>query len=187
METRLILASASPQRKQLLTNLGVDFQIEISNITELIYDSPKETALINAYMKGKDVKQKNPQHIVLSADTVVEYNGIPFGKPRNDDDAFRMLQALSGNWHEVHTGLALFSGENVKKEVVTTKVHFVTLSEKQIWQYIQTKEPNNKAGAYGIQGRASAFVDRLEGCYTNVFGMPMASVRKLLLDIGFEL
>jgi septum formation protein len=185
---RLILASASPRRRELLTNAGFDFEAIPSEIEEPGHSvgAPAAFAERVAQLKAETVARTfAPTYnaIVLGADTIVVAGGKLLGKPRSPEEARVMLEKLSGRAHEVITGVALVEpgGHCVLAHEVTT-VHFRALSPEEIGAYVATGEPLDKAGAYAIQGRASRFVARIEGCYFNVMGLPVALVDRLLND-----
>ena len=175
----IILASKSPRRADLLKQIGLEFEVYPSDIEEpQITVSPADAVQQLALTKARTVAAKFDVGIVLGADTVVVIDGQPIGKPENDTHAVQILTQLSGNRHEVITGVALIDIER-KNEVVwaeQTAVHFRTLHQSEILAYVRSGESSDKAGAYGIQGRAGAFVERIEGCYFNVVGLPLASL-----------
>ncbi|MGQ9730847.1 MAG: Maf family protein [Candidatus Zipacnadales bacterium] len=181
---RLILASASPRRRQLLEQMGLEFETWPPVGVESPpgeKEEPWRYVLRNAERKAVEGSRKNSDALVLSADTVVVINGEILGKPRDAEEARGMLRKLSGGSHQVHTGISLaFQGQTVISDVVTTKVFFRELSSKEIEDYIASGEPLDKAGAYGIQGRGALLVDRLEGCYYNVVGLPLSRTWVLL-------
>jgi septum formation protein len=184
---RLILASASPRRRELLTNAGWNFEVIPSAVDEapLAGESPENYTRRVARHKALDVASKLlPGCIVLGADTVVVSDGEILGKPRDPADAVRMLRILSGVSHRVITGVCLARppAEVLALTHETTRVTFRTLDESEIADYVASGEPLDKAGAYGIQGLASKFVTRIEGCYFNVVGLPVAVVYGLLKD-----
>ena len=187
----IILASESPRRADLLKQIGLEFEVSPSEIEEpQITVSPAIAVQELAILKARTVAAKFDAGIVIGADTVVVIDGQPIGKPENDADAVQILRRLSGNQHEVITGVALIDIKR-KNEVVwaeQTAVYFRTLHESEIIAYVRSGEPSDKAGAYGIQGRAGAFVERIEGCYFNVVGLPLASLtvqlRRLLESIS---
>lgn len=187
MQKEIILASASPRRRELLAYTGVPFRIESADVEEIQSGAPEELVQENAYIKGQTVFKKNPGAVVLSADTVVFADGKVLGKPSDQSDAARMLRLLSGNWHEVFTGVTLFTPQGVLKGIDISRVHFVPLEEQEIVRYVQSGEPMDKAGAYALQGIGGMFVDRIEGSYSNVIGLPMALVRTFLLKAGIVL
>lgn len=175
----IILASKSPRRADLLKQIGLKFKVYPSEIEEpQITASPTDAVQKLALTKARTVAAKFDAGIVLGADTVVVIDGQPIGKPENDAHAVEILTQLSGNQHEVITGIALIDIER-KNEVVwaeKTTVYFRTLRQAEILAYIRSGESSDKAGAYGIQGKAGAFVERIEGCYFNVVGLPLASL-----------
>ena len=175
----IILASKSPRRANLLKQIGLEFEVYPSEIEEpQITESPAIAVQELALTKARAVAAKFNAEIILGADTVVVIDGEPIGKPENDTHALKILTRLSGNRHEVITGVALINIKQ-KNEVVWTEktaVYFRTLHQSEILAYIRSGESSDKAGAYGIQGRAGAFVERIEGCYFNVVGLPLASL-----------
>jgi septum formation protein len=182
---RLILASASPRRRELLKNAGLDFDVRPSSVEESVGagESPEEFARRAAREKALDVAAAAPANaLVLGADTVVALGNEILGKPSDPQDAARMLQKLSGTTHRVITGICLVRApaKIQAEEHETTLVTFRRLDAKEIEEYLATGEPFDKAGAYGIQGFASRFVTRIEGCYFNVVGLPLARVYGLL-------
>ncbi len=182
---RLILASASPRRRELLENAGVEFDVRPSRVVEVVRsgEAPEDFARRAACEKALDVAAACPAgSLVLGADTVVVLGDEILGKPSGPEDAARMLRRLSAATHRVITGVCLV-GAPAKieaEEHETTSVTFRRLDEKEIEDYLATGEPFDKAGAYGIQGFASRFVTRIEGCYFNVVGLPVARVVELL-------
>ena len=179
-DRRLVLASGSPRRKMLLESAGLDFDIAPPDIDETPLDgeSPADYVLRVGAEKAEAVV--GPGRIVLAADTTVEAAGQILAKPVDDEDARRMLRRLSGNVHQVHTGIAVADGARIHRQLVTTAVHFVDLTPEAIDWYVATGEPRDKAGAYAIQGRAAAFVGAVEGSVTNVVGLPLAETLDLL-------
>jgi len=186
---RLILASASPRRRELLRLAGFDFEARPGGIEEKRRggESGEEFALRAAREKALQVAASAPsESLVLGADTVVIVNGEVLGKPAGPDDAARMLRLLSGVTHRVITGVCLVRAPD-RIEVLTPSVTLVTfrrLDEQEIREYVSSGEPLDKAGAYGIQGLASKFVTRIEGCYFNVVGLPVALVYELIREAG---
>lgn len=182
----LILASASPRRKELMSFITDDFIIRVSDADETIKEvlSPEETVIHLARIKGRAVSNDNPDNTVISADTVVSYGEKILGKPHSEKEAFEMLSSLSGKTHTVFTGVCIISGE---KEIVfaeKTDVTFYELSDTEINKYIASGEPFDKAGAYGIQGKAALFVKGIEGDYFNVMGFPIARLNRTLTENG---
>ncbi len=188
--TRIILASNSPRRRELLAQMGVDFSIDVPDIDEHDAATPQDTVRGLALQKARAVAARHAgeQAVILSADTVV-FAGEILGKPRDREDARRMLNLLQGRWHEVYTGVCAMRALDGRHEVRVerTRVLFVPMTGEQIDRYIDTGEPMDKAGAYAIQGRAGMFVERIEGSSSNVVGLPMATVRGLLMAFGVSL
>jgi septum formation protein len=177
LQERLLLASASPRRREILENLGFEFEILPSDVdeSEVLWNDPVESAKLLAEIKGVDAQMTRPRKTIISADTIVLCEGKVMGKPSGPEEAREMLEKLSGRMHEVVTGIALIAPPNHRIiEAESTKVFFRKISTKEISLYIETREPFDKAGAYAIQGYASAFIDRIEGCYFNVVGLPVA-------------
>ncbi len=178
----LILASASPRRSELLQQIGWLHQVRPSNFREATSaPDPQSFVLYNALGKAREVAARYPQDLVLGADTVVVHAGKLLGKPKDRQEAARMLRALSGHWHEVFTAVALIDGASGQEvsDVVRTRVHMRELPADEISRYLSTDEPYDKAGAYGIQGQAAMFIDRIDGCYFNVVGLPLSRVAEL--------
>ena len=175
----IILASKSPRRADLLKQIGLEFEVYPSEIEEpQITASPVIAVQELALTKAGKVAAKFDIGLVIGADTVVVIDGQPIGKPENDMHAIEVLTRLSGNRHEVITGVALINIGR-KNEVVwmeRTAVYFRSLRQSEILAYVRSGESSDKAGAYGIQGKAGAFVERIEGCYFNVVGLPLASL-----------
>ncbi len=184
---RLILASASPRRSALLSQIGLTFEIFPSEIEEPLPDknlSPEKVTQKLAQLKARAVAEHYTEGIIIGADTLVLLKKELLGKPKNREDAKSMLSRLSGKTHRVITGVALI---DVKKKTETTwsevtKVCFRELCADEIDNYIESGEAKDKAGAYGIQGRGAAFVKRIDGCYFNVVGLPLASFVEKLAD-----
>ncbi|EKF48673.1 Maf-like protein [Thermosipho africanus H17ap60334] len=179
---KIILASKSPRRIELLKLLKIDFEVISSNIDENISEKdPKLLAEKLSYLKAMSIKKDG---VVLAADTVVTLDKEIFGKPRDYKDAFRMLKSLSGKWHTVITGVTI----KFKDEVITfsekTNVKFKNLSKELIEFYINTAKPFDKAGGYGIQELGSVLVEKIEGDYFNVVGLPISKVWDILWDRG---
>ena len=168
----LILASNSPRRRELLGLITRDFEVCPSHVDESGITAPTPAALAGALAAAKchDIAARFPQHTVIGCDTVVDCGGEVFGKPRSEGDACRMLRALSGREHLVHTGVSLCRGGQMLSAVETTAVRFAPIPEGELLAYIRTTEPYDKAGAYAIQGRAALWCEGIEGCYYNVMG-----------------
>ena len=180
---RLVLASASPRRSALLSQIGLTFEVRPSDIVEpphnIHSNNPaSEVTQKLALLKAAAVAQHFDDALIIGADTLVSLDGELLGKPTDDADAFKMLTRLSGTCHEVVTGIALIDART-EREIVwseTTQVYFRELHGTEIDAYIASGEASDKAGAYGIQGRGAVFVRRIEGCYFNVVGLPLASL-----------
>lgn len=182
----LILASASPRRRELLALVTADFTVCTAPVEESGFCAPSSAALAGrlALEKCLAVAAGHPDDCVLGFDTVVELDGQALGKPRDAAEATRMLQALSGRTHRVHTGVAAALAGRVEQRLHTTAVRFAALTAQEIAAYVATPEPYDKAGGYGIQGRAARFVEGVEGCYFNVVGLPVRGVYTLLREMG---
>lgn len=184
----LILASASPRRRELLQQAGVVFSIVPSNAAEDILrgEAPTDYSLRVAEAKAREVARNHSGSWVLGADTIVVVSGEILGKPRDYADGQRMLRLLSGRRHEVMTAFALIDGDGKidTRQIVTTTVTFRSLSEEQIQEYLATGEPFDKAGAYAVQGIGAALVEKVEGSYTNVVGLPIDEVLEVLRSVG---
>ena len=172
----LILASASPRRREILANAGIPFEIRAASIDETVLPEESAHDHVRRLAEGKARAAWQPGDVVLGADTIVTVDDALLGKPRDQDDAARMLRLLAGRSHSVLTGFCLFDGEAARVGVEETVVEFAPLSDKEIEDYVATGEPLDKAGAYAIQGAASKFIPRIEGCYFNVVGLPIARV-----------
>ncbi len=196
----IVLASASPRRQELLRNAGISFTVQPADINEtpLPGELPRECAERLAREKAQAVSRNNPEQWVLGADTIVVVDGVSLGKPRDDEDAARMLRMLSGRTHAVITGVCIVqpagSGQGPVASTIntsseTTYVTFSQMTEDEIGDYVATGEPRDKAGAYAIQGIASRWIPRIEGDYSNVVGLPVALVYRMIgkrgIGIGF--
>lgn len=194
---RLVLASGSPRRRELLEKLGLSFTVTVSDLDESIDSSDPAFVVENlaeakARAVGMQVARLHSVDLspvlILGADTIVVLDNEILGKPRDKDDAVRMLKQLSGRFHQVFTGVSLLEipGDKVRTIHTVTDVHFRDLDSSEIEAYVQTGEPMDKAGAYALQGIASAFVRKIEGCYTNVIGLPVPDTVALLREHGLE-
>ncbi|MBZ5666865.1 MAG: Maf family protein [Acidobacteriia bacterium] len=181
-----VLASASPRRQELLRNAGIPFDVQPAHISEdpLPGETPQACAERLAREKALAIAQKRPNEAVLGADTVVVVDGELLGKPSNSDDAARMLRRLSGRTHQVITGVCLVVNGECSVGSETTSVVMSEISEAEIAEYVGTGEPMDKAGAYAIQGIASRWIPRIEGDYSNVVGLPVALVWRILRQAG---
>ena len=175
---KLILASGSPRRSELLAREGVDFVVQPSGVEELLANSlePVELARENSLLKARDISSKNPDAVVLGSDTVVVIDGHTLGKPQDLKEGAEMLRSLSGCWHEVVTGVALLSQEREEVFHETTRVRFKELSEKDIADYHAKVHVLDKAGGYAIQDGGEQIIAEVDGCRDNVMGLPVARV-----------
>ena len=185
---KLILASRSPRRSELLRSLGVDFEVSPSNVEEITdpEQSPERNATHIARDKAIWVAQHNPGHFVLGADTMVVLDREIIGQPKDEEDAYRILQKLAGKQHRVITGVALITpkSEEFKTAVVST-VSIKSVPENRLRSYIATGEPLDKAGAYAIQGEGSFLVESWEGSWSNIVGLPLEALTDLFQQAGF--
>lgn len=191
---RIILASNSPRRKELLSQIGLNFEITPSDFEENSVDMPPEELVQHfAYMKAKDIfdklkqsKEQQEDTLIIGSDTIVYLDNIIMGKPQNEQEAFSMLKRLSDKAHYVMSGLSVFqlsSGKSIT-EYEVTRVKIKSLSDKEILNYIRTGEPMDKAGSYAIQGIGSIFVEGIEGCYFNVMGLPIFRLCRIFEHFG---
>ena len=186
---KLVLASASQRRAEILRDAGIPFTVLSSVVDETPLPGETATDLVRRLAAAKAelvaARAVGPA-IVIAADTVVALDGAVMGKPRTSDDARQMLEKLSGRTHNVITGIALVRLPDVERREFTeiTQVHFTSLADKEIVKYLASGEPFDKAGAYAIQGLASRFVPRIDGSYSNVVGLPVACVLELLREIS---
>lgn len=183
---KIILASNSPRRREILSNF-IDFTVISKEIDEIKDDcfSPWTTVMALAYEKGIEVAKDNVDEVVLSADTLVELDGKLLGKPKNREDAKIMIKSLSGKVHNVYTGYAIFKLSKKIKYVSYEKssVKFYDLSSDEIEKYLDTLEYKDKAGAYGIQGKGSLLVEKIEGDYFNIVGFPIGKINRDLMRL----
>jgi septum formation protein len=188
---KLILASASPRRAQILRDAGISFSVLSSAVDETPYanESPQQMVQRLADAKAELVAARavGPA-ILIAADTVVVLDGQILGKPRSTDDARRMLELFSGRTHSVVTGVTVLRLPDMERRqfVETTLVTFAPLSPDEISRYLSTEEPYDKAGAYAIQGHAGRYIPRIEGCYFNVVGLPLARLTATLQELGWS-
>lgn len=187
---KIILASASPRRKELLEQIGVQFSVEKAVGEEILTtDIPSEAVKELSGQKAREVAEKCDGDVIIGADTVVAVEGQILGKPKDTEDAVRMLTMLQGRTHEVVTGVTVI----LKKERMeisfaeVTTVCLFPMNETQIRRYVDTKEPMDKAGAYGIQGKFAAYVAWIKGDYNNVVGLPVGRLYQELLGVGVDL
>lgn len=189
MPQEIVLASSSPRRHELLKSLGLSFSVCAIPVDENVPGAPDQAVVILAERKARAALAQHPQSLLIGADTLVSVKKETLGKPRDEEDAFRMLELLQGGWHEVHSGVCLIDGRTNKVYLhhEVTRVEFVPLSSDEISAYIRTGEPFDKAGAYAIQGIAGMFVSRIEGSSSNVIGLPLAALRRLLAKADFRM
>jgi septum formation protein len=189
-ETRIILASASPRRADMLETLGVEFETAPSSVNERPHanEAPADYIIRLARAKVIDIARKRDSGLVIGADTIVVVDGKLLGKPEDRADAEHMLRQLSGRWHAVMTGVALYEA-GTKREVVDydkTLVRFAQISDREIDWYLDSGEPMDKAGAYAIQGKGSIFVEEIAGNYHNVVGLPIPLIYRLAKRLGYS-
>ena len=186
---KFILASASDRRKELLSRIISDFEVKISDFDEGTVEVSKD---IEKYVKTlAEGKAKSValnctnDSIIIGADTIVVIDDNILGKPKDKDDAFQMLKLLSNNVHRVYSGVTVINNEKqvMKSECLYTEVYFSELSDEEIWRYIDTGECLDKAGAYGIQGYGGVFVEKINGCYYNVVGLPLNLLNKMIKNV----
>ena len=184
----IVLASASPRRRDILRTLGLSFAVEPSEVDETVIAGVRIADVVAelALAKARDVASRHSEALVLGADTLVELDGAILGKPSSPQDARRMLGLMSGRRHRVVTGLVLLdpASDKARSRNVETLVSFRQMAPSEIDAYVATGEPLDKAGAYGIQGLGAAFVERIEGDYYNVAGLPVAALNELLAEAG---
>lgn len=188
---QIILASSSPRRKALLENLGLEFKVDTSNTPEHVHENlePHHLARLLSLEKAQAVAERHGDAIVIAADTIGVLEGQVIGKPISEDDACRMLNRMSGKSHLVITGFTIVDTRNKKTitRSIETKVSFRRLSDEEITAYVTSGEPMDKAGAYAIQGLGSLFVDKIEGDYYNVIGLPLSAIAESLRDFGVDI
>jgi septum formation protein len=184
----LILASQSSWRKTILEKLGIPFDVVVSNFEEDMTQKlpPHELALALANGKARTVALMHPDALIIAADTFIIFGDELMGKPGTPDRAIEMLTKLSGKWHEIITGFVIIDGQTgqIHEEVVYTRVHLRDAGKEEIEDYVATGEPLNVAGGYAIQGRAGALIDRIEGDYWNIAGLPMSALTVALKKFG---
>jgi septum formation protein len=195
----LVLASGSPRRRELLASLNLDFSVVVPPVDESAFDlthlDPPALVRFLARVKAQEVFKHRTDAFVVGADTVVALDGEVFGKPRDEEDAHRMLSALQGRWHEVHSGITVFNPETSPpalssqsppflSEARSTRVYMRPLSPEAVRAYVATGEPMDKAGAYAIQGYGAALIERIDGCYFNVVGMSLHLLNDLFAQLG---
>lgn len=188
---KVILASKSPRRKELLSMMGVDFKVKVCEKPEILppKTSIKDVPRILALQKAENIfEETKGDRTVIGSDTIVTLNGVIYGKPNKEKTAYEMLKELSGKTHEVITGLAVIIERDKKKTTysksVVTKVTFKELSDSEINYYVNTHEPDDKAGAYGLQGIAGMFIEKIDGNMASVIGLPTCELYKILKKEG---
>ena len=187
---KLILASRSPRRSELLRSLGLDFEVSPSKVDEITDSerSPEQNATNIARDKARWVARQNPGSYVLGADTMVVLDQEIIGQPADEEDAYRILSKLAGKQHRVITGVVLIAPETEEYEtVVVSTVTLKSISENEIRSYIETEEPLDKAGAYAIQGEGSFLVESWDGSYSNIVGLPLEALTDLFQQAGFPI
>ena len=184
----VILASQSPRRRELLGLTGLDFTVRVADIDESMdpkaapFDEVARVSRLKALAVSRD-----PGDVVIAADTIVVCEGRVLGKPRDEEDAFRILSLLSGRHHEVMTGMTVVKDDEIITHTEVTKIHFRDLHPDEIRAYIASGEPMDKAGAYGIQGGAALFADEMVGDYYNVMGLPVCRLAMILRSLGLPI
>lgn len=187
---KIILASASPRRIEILKNINLDIEVIPSMFEEQeIFDNPVEMVSKFAYNKALDVKNRivEDNALIIAADTIVFKDGKILGKPKNQEDAMNMLKLLRNSVHQVYTGLAVFYEDNYIVDYEVTDVYFKDITDEEIVGYIKTNEPMDKAGAYAIQGIGSLFVEKIDGCYFNVVGLPISKFYEIIKRMGIKI
>lgn len=179
----IILASKSPRRKELLSIITTDFKIKTADVDETLPENIAPDRAVEYLSKIKAEPFADKNDIVIGADTIVAADGKILGKPKDKDDAYSMLKMLSGKEHSVFTGVTVIKNNKAQTFSVETKVKFFALTDDEINAYIKTGEPFDKAGAYGIQGKGSLLVEKINGDYFNVVGLPVSRLAKILGNI----
>jgi len=188
---KIILASASPRRKEILATTGLEFTVCKSNYDEdlTISKEPRALARFLSSKKAEDIVQIYSDAVIIAADTFIVYKNELFGKPSGPDDARRMLKRLSGKTHSVITGFTIIDSKNHKKvsRSIETTVYFKKLTKVEINAYVRSGEPLDKAGAYAIQGRGAVFIEKIEGDFFNVVGLPVCALAESLKKFGIQI
>lgn len=188
---KIILASASPRRRELMQQAGYEFEIQVSHKEEVYTsETPDEIVKELALLKAKDIVSQNEAKdlVVIGADTVVAYRGAILGKPKSKEDAFAMIQSFQGDKHQVYTGVAILSydregNETIVNHAVKTDVYVNSLTEQEIWEYIESDNVMDKAGSYGIQSGFAIHIEKIEGDYFNVVGLPISYIYNVLKQL----
>ena len=191
---KIILASASPRRRELIAPAGYEFEAQVSH-TEETYSSetPDEIVKELALLKARDIAEQNAVEdlVVIGADTVVAYKGAILGKPKSKEDAFAMIQSFQGDKHQVYTGVAILSydeegNETVVNHAVKTDVYVNSMTDEEIWKYIESDNVMDKAGSYGIQSGFAIHIEKIEGDYFNVVGLPVCRLTEIMKQMAPE-
>ena len=187
MKRKVILASASPRRREILAKTGMEFEVQVSNCDENIDETePDKLVMKLSQLKAKDVSARNPKAIIIGSDTVVSHNGIIMGKPSDRAEAIRMIKNFAGDKHQVYTGVTIIiPDEDTEKDTIVTynvctDVYVLSMTDEEIERYVDTGEPMDKAGAYAIQGLFAPYISKIDGDYYNVVGLPISSVYGIL-------
>lgn len=188
---KIILASASPRRQELMMQAGYEFEVQVSHKEETyISETPDDIVKELALLKARDIAEQNEAKdlVVIGADTVVAYQGAILGKPSSKEDAFAMIQSFQGDKHQVYTGVAILSydeegNETVVNHAVKTDVYVNSMTDEEIWKYIESDNVMDKAGSYGIQSGFAIHIEKIEGDYFNVVGLPISYIYNILKDI----
>lgn len=188
---KIVLASKSPRRRELLRQIGLDFVVDVSEIDEdkISHASPLGLAKNLSKVKAEKIAKKHKDAIIIAADTLIVLNNEIIGKPKDKEDAKKMLQKLSGKTHFVITGFTIHDSRS-KKEItkaLTSKVKFKKMTEKEINDYVETEEPLDKAGGYGIQDKGAVFIEKVEGDFFNVVGLPVFTLSEILKKFGINI
>lgn len=187
----IILASSSPRRKELLGKITDSFEVKPSAFDEnkIKFDGDCEEFVKKlSFNKARDiVDEAEKDSLIIGADTIVSLDGKVLGKPKDEEEAFNMIHLLSGRTHKVYSGITVIRTSDMAflSDAVCTSITFSKLTDNEIKEYVNTGEPMDKAGAYGIQGLGGVFVEKVEGCYYNVVGLPLNRLKKLMLELGF--
>ena len=190
MDKQIVLASKSPRRRALLEQLGLDIEVRINDVEETGSGTPSEIVLTNAQLKSAVVTETSyPDELVIAADTIVVHQGVVLEKPKSMDEARMMLTRLSGNTHEVLTAVVLYDqATHTRYEALeTTGVTFRELTQEDIERFVSIVKPLDRAGAYTVDGPGSLLVERYDGCYYNVLGLPLVRLHQLMGDAGYDL
>ena len=185
---QLILASQSPRRKELLGLFGIPFTVRVADIDETMdLSAPADREVARVSREKALAIPREAEDVLIAADTIVVCQGRILGKPHSEEEAYAMLRLLSGRDHQVMTGVTVLRGSQERVFTQITDLHFRELSDKEIYRYIATGEPMDKAGAYGIQGGAALFCEKMDGDYYNVMGLPVCRLGETLKELAPEL